>query len=336
MSRLKKQLRLWMMILIFLIIGYDGFAKHQDNEAPLHRLYHDLFSVSFPTPAAGWACGRWGTILHTADGGKTWARQESGIDYQLNAIMFADPNNGWAVGDGGVIVHTGDGGNTWKTQKSPSHKILLSVHFVTPENGWAVGEETTILHTQDGGTTWRAQSVGDPWTLHSVSFFDKNCGWAAGEYGFIYHTADGGVSWLKQAGKFALDPDEFLVIADNYLLSVKAISSENAVAVGIDGTIVRTTDAGANWQPVSTDLPAIHLFGVSVRDGELFIAARKHILTGSIAGGNFKSAALTPPIPYGYVYGITARGNTGFAAVGKGGRIYMSDETGTAWHLAQY
>jgi photosystem II stability/assembly factor-like uncharacterized protein len=213
---------------------------------------------------------------------------------------------------------------------------LLGVHFVTAGKGWAVGKETTILHTEDGGTTWREQTVGDPWTLHSVSFFDENCGWAAGEYGFIYHTTDGGASWRKQAGKFALDPDEFLVIADNYLFSIAAESAEKALAVGIDGTVMRTTDSGTTWQKIETDLPAIHLFGASLRDGNLLIAARSHIFTGPVAGGAFKPAELNPPIPYGYIYGITPRGDSGFAAVGKGGRIYVSDKTGTAWHLAQY
>jgi photosystem II stability/assembly factor-like uncharacterized protein len=336
MRRLKKQIYSWMIILILSGFAQLAAAKGPDEKKASTKLYHDLFSISFPTPATGWACGRWGTILHTADGGKTWSRQESGVDYQLNAITFADPENGWAVGDGGVIVHTGDGGKTWETQKSPSSQILLSVHFVTAEKGWAVGKETTVLHTEDGGATWRGQSIGDPWTLHSVSFSDEKCGWAAGEYGFIYHTRDGGVTWEKQAGKFALDPNEFLVIADNYLFSVTAVSSESALAVGIDGTAMQTADGGATWQKVETDLPAIHLFGASLRDGNLFIAARSHIFTGPVAGGGFKPAELEPPIPYGYVYGITARGKDGFAAVGKGGRIYLSDETGTHWHLAQY
>ena len=63
------------------------------------ELYDDLFSVSFPTEKEGWACGRWGTILHTADGGKTWIRQNSGTDFTLSSIYFVDSKNGWAVGE---------------------------------------------------------------------------------------------------------------------------------------------------------------------------------------------------------------------------------------------
>jgi photosystem II stability/assembly factor-like uncharacterized protein len=80
---------------------------------------HDLFSVSFPTEKDGWACGRWGTMLHTTDGGWTWTRQESGTDYTLTSISFVDPAHGFAVGDGGTILSTKDGGKTWTRQKSP-------------------------------------------------------------------------------------------------------------------------------------------------------------------------------------------------------------------------
>jgi len=47
---------------------------------------YDLLSVAFPTRNDGWACGRWGTMLHTADGGKTWEYQKTGTDYTLSSI----------------------------------------------------------------------------------------------------------------------------------------------------------------------------------------------------------------------------------------------------------
>ena len=64
-------------------------------------LCHDLFDVSFPTDQDGWACGRWGTILHTEDSGKTWVRQPCGTDYTLSAVYFVDQHTGVAVGDEG-------------------------------------------------------------------------------------------------------------------------------------------------------------------------------------------------------------------------------------------
>ena len=74
----------------------------------------DLVSVSFPTETDGWACGRYGTILHTSDGGTTWRPQSSGTKFTLSGICFVDTKNGWAVGNKGTIVHTSDGGETWE------------------------------------------------------------------------------------------------------------------------------------------------------------------------------------------------------------------------------
>jgi photosystem II stability/assembly factor-like uncharacterized protein len=178
------------ILLVMVAISFPLYAS-----AEKRAKHEDLFSVTFPTENDGWACGRWGTILHTGDGGKTWKHQVTGIFDQLNSVSFADTKHGWAVGEAGVIVHTSDGGKTWQTQKSPTNKpILLGVHFVNSKKGWAVGEYTHILSTKDGGATWQVQFSDEQWTLHSVSFCDENTGWAVGEYGYIYHTNDGGTT----------------------------------------------------------------------------------------------------------------------------------------------
>ena len=164
------------------------------------ELVEDLLSVTFPTENDGWTCGRWGTVLHTADGGKSWVRQKTGTEYTLSSIFFVDSKNGWAVGNEGTIIHTPDGGKTWEKQKSPVSFFLMKVYFETPLKGWIVTEQTHILHTNDGGKTWTIKFKDEDFILKSISFCDTLHGWVVGEYGYIYHTADGGVSWKKQAG----------------------------------------------------------------------------------------------------------------------------------------
>ena len=53
-------------------------AAHTEQGA---KANDDLFSVTFPTEKEGWACGRYGTILHTSDGGATWSPQASGTTF---------------------------------------------------------------------------------------------------------------------------------------------------------------------------------------------------------------------------------------------------------------
>ena len=121
------------------------------------KIYDDLFSASFPNEKEGWASGRWGCVLHTEDGGKTWVRQNTGTDLTLSSVFFVDPKSGWAAGEEGIIIHTVDGGKTWEKQKSPVPFFHMKVHFESPLKGWIVSEQTHILHTEDGGKTWSIQ-----------------------------------------------------------------------------------------------------------------------------------------------------------------------------------
>src|SRR5438067_1461545 len=61
----------------------------------------------------GWAVGQNGTILATADGGKSWQTQASNAGADLASIaILADGQRGWAVGQAGTILATADGGKS--------------------------------------------------------------------------------------------------------------------------------------------------------------------------------------------------------------------------------
>ncbi len=60
----------------------------------------------------GWAVGRFGTILHTSDGGDTWTFQPNPATNTLFDVDFSDGLHGLACGDG-IMLHTTDGGQNW-------------------------------------------------------------------------------------------------------------------------------------------------------------------------------------------------------------------------------
>src|SRR5208283_4733854 len=165
-----------------------------------------LISITFVSPQSGWAVSYGGTILHTADGGKSSKPQTSGTRQWLVSVAFVSPQSGWAVGQVGTILHTADGGTSWQPQTSGTPYYLRSVAFVSPQSGWAVGTYGTILHTADGGTSWQTQTSGTQQILYSVAFVSPQSGWAVGAGGTILHTADGGTSWQPQtSGTQAVD-----------------------------------------------------------------------------------------------------------------------------------
>ena len=110
--------------------------------------------TSGPAAATGWAGT--GVILHTADGGATWATQLGGADVPLLAgVTMRDALVGWAVGDGGAVYHTADGGTTWVPSAGiPTTADLKAVTFGDARHGCIVGDDGAVLLTADAGATW--------------------------------------------------------------------------------------------------------------------------------------------------------------------------------------
>src|SRR5262249_61327102 len=108
-----------------------------------------------------WAVGNYGSIYHTANGGKTWESHESGTKTPLFSVDFVDAQHGWAAGKSAEIRATTDGGRTWKLQKTPipPSKHLFKVHAVDARTVWAVGDWGAITMTTDGGETWQDRSL---------------------------------------------------------------------------------------------------------------------------------------------------------------------------------
>ncbi|MDD5007202.1 MAG: YCF48-related protein [Syntrophorhabdaceae bacterium] len=313
-------------ILLFFVVLHSESATLAANQK---KPNYDLFSVTFPNENNGWACGRWGTVLHTADGGKTWNAQETGTDYTLTSIFFVDTKHGWAVGDEGTIIHTADGGKTWKSQKSPVPFFLMDVVFVSPNKGWVVTERTHILNTNDGGKTWTVQFKEGDFILKAVSFSDAQNGWAVGEYGLIYHTRDGGRKWVKEAGGFGVSPETGDIVADPYLFDVMAVDAQNAWAVGIEGHVTRTTDGGKTWKKVDTGAPKSTLFCIGGDKRNTINAGGDGIfLTSTDGGRTWKAPQFGPPITYSWLYGLARRGTPGFVTVGFEGAVYQQTSSG--------
>ena len=321
MIRTRRMLFLLIPPLLCVVGALSGTATAEEKLL----VHDDIFSITFPTEKDGWASGRWGTILHTGDGGVTWARQASGTDITLVAVHFHDTQNGWAVGGKGTILHTSNGGATWQKQGCPVEYLLMDVTFVTPKKGWVVTEQTHILATQDGGETWSVQFSDTDLIFRAVSFADTLSGWAVGEYGYIYHTVDGGTSWEEQAGYYDVDDDGDLV-GDPSLFDVEALDSKRAWAVGLDGHVIFTEDGGKAWKTIDVGAPRVPLYCIEAgKEGSLVLGGKGICLSSADKGRTWKQAAFEPPIKYTWIYTLAHRGSSDFMAGGESGIIYLGN-----------
>jgi len=113
-----------------------------------------LRDIAFADDASGWVVGHEGLILHTADGGKTWERQElknwTGRDKpRLNGIAAIDAQRAVLVGEFGTVASTRDGGATWTLARTQDLPTLVAV-AMRGERGLAVGLNGALVQLELG------------------------------------------------------------------------------------------------------------------------------------------------------------------------------------------
>ena len=243
---------------------------------------------------AGVTTGSPQTLVATTDGGRRW-RRRGRLPSPYCALQFLSAEVGWCVttlaatGTEAVTVYrTGDGGRHWTLESasaSPQQpgtpgslpvgcdKILA---LTAPTVGWAALECPTGLspmyESVDAGKTWRRQSVAAPpagyrlgsdatalWTSAPVS---KGAMAAAGleveaadVRSLVYRSTDAGHIWFPVSPPGT--PRRWSV--DVVTPTIWKLSSGR--------TVLTTTDAGASWRTVASDL------ALPVQGGPLFVSA---------------------------------------------------------------
>jgi len=99
----------------------------------------NFYDVAYADQTHACAVGDSGAIAGTADGGKTWSAQSSGVKSALQSVMFIDAKNGWIAGTGGVLLNTINGGAKWTQKKINFKGKITDVCFVNAKTGWTIG-----------------------------------------------------------------------------------------------------------------------------------------------------------------------------------------------------
>ncbi|MBN2471487.1 MAG: hypothetical protein JXN59_12250 [Anaerolineae bacterium] len=147
-----------------------------------------LGDVDFTDAQNGWAAGGLGTVIHTADGGSTWAQQTLTCDWpecplRLFAVEMTDPSTGWIGGEG--VFHTTDGGANWLQQAIDLPGDVYAMQFLDAQHGWMTGDRGMLMRTVDGGMSWMPAATGEGAALNGLHFITPERGWIVGDYGVI-------------------------------------------------------------------------------------------------------------------------------------------------------
>jgi photosystem II stability/assembly factor-like uncharacterized protein len=234
--------------------GDNWFMVFGNNPDSLGFSFADN-GIYFLTEQTGFTVGRYqdstgagAGILYSTDGGDNWDLgwkfpNTVNHDYNLRLIHIRD-NIGWSAGESGMLLkYTPQTG--WVQQTSVTDLPINKVFFSDENHGWITGGYHNwtgfqkILHrTTNGGVNW-ISVPNISYLLRDIAFVDNNLGWAIGYdssgVGGILKTIDGGLTWSIDTGNLSAKLNA-LYIKDNY-----------GWAVGENGLILRTTNAGPTW-----------------------------------------------------------------------------------------
>ena len=313
-----------------------------------------FWEVSFPDPLHGWVIGvqvaanpafpNWpdqqvtptgncgGTpcqytvvILHTEDGGKTWARQylpvpPAGHLREMAGLDFIDLQHGVATGRDGRKAYTSDGGQTWELARigPEGDKWATRVDLLPDGYGWAGGEFGKTWRTTDYGHTWDffCFSRGMAGCTGEFSISVRGVGVVATEdehrVWLIGDASGGSVFFIRDDG-YSLHKDRFALLAGrslSRLLNAYMLNEDTGWIVGVDGIIWRTDSGGmteGDWDllPLDPDLNHVDLYDLSFRNGDEGVVAGGYCPARESGG----ECILYPP--QGYSKAVVARTTDG-------------------------
>jgi photosystem II stability/assembly factor-like uncharacterized protein len=259
----------------------QGRSFRQAREVPVDVA---LTSVSFIDDRLGWAVGHWGIVLATRDGGETWAVQRKDVqtDRPLFAVHFFDAQHGVAVGLWSLVLTTRDGGATWHSvtlapPEGANKADLNLLGLFADERGrlYAAAEKGMVLRSDDRGASWAYAATGYKGSLWTGAALPGGVLLAGGLRGSLYRSADEGRSWVR--------------VDTGSKSSITAIAGQQStvMAVGLDGLVLRSSDAGASF---STDVRADRAALTSV----LLAADGRPLLFSRAGAVNDAAAPRTP------------------------------------------
>lgn len=112
------------------------------------------FEVVSPDPKIRWRVTPAAGVQYSADGGVSWAPQQTGMSTELTAGSSPAPAVCWLVGRAGTVLRTADGGSRWLRVPFPETADLTAVVGSTELGATVDLADGRRLGTGDGGQTW--------------------------------------------------------------------------------------------------------------------------------------------------------------------------------------
>jgi len=275
------------------------------------------------------AVGQRGHIVYSDDSGRNWRQADVPVSSDLVAVTFANVTTGWAVGHDGVVLRSTDGGQSWTTQLDGRRVGEMMVRYYQREAAALAADDPKRAGLLvDEARRFEAQGAENPFL--DVWFRDASEGFVVGAFGLVLHTNDGGITWKPWL--HAVDNPKGLHLyavrgigADIYIAGEQGLllklergdtrfralelpykgtlfgvtgDARSVIAYGLRGTVLRSVDGGATWQPIPTGVQAGLAGGTQDARGRFVLVSQAgQILVSRDDGASFATSTLRQGAP---------------------------------------
>ncbi|MEO1402154.1 MAG: YCF48-related protein [Cyanobacteria bacterium J06635_1] len=285
--------------------------------------------------------GGFNGLYKSTDQGHTWRELET-LSKGTVISMDVSPNYG---DDGtlaistyvGKIMLSKDQGETWQLAMEGVDIPRLTGNFATPYQDprrfFDIAFSTNYANDQTLFTTtlWtkflRSTNQGHSWALHSLdqeargltllispSFETDKTLFIGNQKGIVFRSTDGGKRF-KEVAKLPWSRGN-----DSPSMAISpAFASDQTLYVIAESGVYKSTDAGQNWEPTTTEQPLAELGSLQIvispdydRDQTLFVGSSSGLFKSPDAGVTWQTVAIAGLDPaYSLVEGVALSPNYG-------------------------
>lgn len=310
-----------------LVVGGASFLNRSDNggqtftRLPFASSGASLVTAAFPSSTVGYIVLSNGSVLSTADGGRTFTRRTAIPGGKPTDLIAVADTTCFAVTEGGTIQRTTDGAGSW-TQVASVPTALRGIEKADATTMYAVGNGLTVLKSVDGGATWNAKPVSGvpPGNLTSVRTAGAGIALLTTEVGNqLLRTTNGGDSFAS------------IVPSSDATFGAAFVSPTRAVTVGAFGSAETSDDGGANWHAVGSRIQGSFHVLYAVSGLVAYAGGDNGVLARTVDGGQ-TWANISPPTS-GRILGIAAPSAETLFVLAADGTLQRSDNGGASYRI---
>ena len=242
----------------FIVVSEDNGRSWRQVVSPVSLT---LVKVRFVDDHNGWAVGHGGVVLHSSDGGSTWALQLDGI--RGAQVEFEAANAAAARSDHGTDIEDRLAQAQQLVADGPD-KPLLDLLFFNAKEGIVVGAYGLAFATRDGGVTWSSirGQIDNPSGLHLYTLQE-----IAGD---VFIGGEQGILLREKRGT-----DRFEAMTSPYegtAFGLQSMADGTLFLFGLRGNAFRSSDQGESWEKLDTLQSTTLTCGLRLADGSVVLA----------------------------------------------------------------